>query len=121
MYYSVSGNTRKIAQKIQERTKADLYEVELVGSYASTAAVYRKILLQWVRKKLPVLKKPLPPFGSYDLIFVGSLVWAWTLPAPLLSFLSQSDFKNIKSTMFFICFLVPLFAFFSGVRRGIYG
>ncbi|GHS92068.1 hypothetical protein AGMMS49949_03500 [Alphaproteobacteria bacterium] len=29
--------------------------------------------------------------------------------------------SDIKSTMFFICFLVPLFAFFSGVRRGIYG
>ena len=43
---------------------------------------------------LPALKTGIPDFSDYDVVFVGSPVWWYTVSLPVLSFLSQSDFQG---------------------------
>jgi len=94
VYYSLSGNTRNIAMRIKEKTNADIYEIKTVKEYSSSPMIYITAKKQMNPKNYPELKEKLPDFSRYDLIFVGSPVWWYTIAAPVLSFLSQADFKG---------------------------
>jgi len=95
IYYSLSGNTREIALKIKEKTNADLYEIKTETDYPSSPMVYLTAKKQLNPKNYPKLKlEPLPDFSNYDLIFIGGPVWWYTVPAPLLAFFEQTDFKG---------------------------
>lgn len=94
VYYSLSGNTRNIAMKIKEKTNADIYEIKTVKEYSSSPMIYITAKKQMNPKNYPALKGKIPDFSRYDLIFVGSPVWWYTIASPVLSFLSQADFKG---------------------------
>lgn len=94
VYYSLTGNTRDIAKIIQEKTNADIYEIELNEPYSPGAFLYFKCAFQLMMGELPSLKKELPDLSSYDLILVGAPVWWYTIPPPLRSFLAKCDFQN---------------------------
>ena len=92
VYYSKSGNTKKIAELIKEKTNADIYEIELYGSYyggfvKTLVSAYRQIK----NKEYPKIKNKWPNLTPYDLIFVGSPVWGYTVSPPVLSFLQNAD------------------------------
>jgi flavodoxin len=95
VYYSKSGNTKKLAELIKEKTKADIYEIELDGNYyggflKTLIADYKQIKT----KEYPKIKNELPDLSSYDLIFVGSPVWGYTVAPPVLSFLQSADLSG---------------------------
>lgn len=95
IYYSLSGNTREIALRIKGKTNADLYEIKTEDEYPSSPMIYLTAKRQLNPKKYPKLKNDtLPDLNQYDLIFIGTPVWWYTIPAPLLSFLTQIDFKG---------------------------
>ncbi|MDD5020838.1 MAG: flavodoxin [Endomicrobiaceae bacterium] len=96
IYYSLSGNTREIAMKIKEKTNADIYEIKTENEYPGSPMIYITAKKQMNPKNYPKLKNDntMPDINQYDLIFVGGPVWWYTVPAPLLSFLSQFDFKG---------------------------
>ncbi|MDR2191351.1 MAG: hypothetical protein LBO62_00520 [Endomicrobium sp.] len=97
VYYSLSGNTRNIAEKIKDKTKGDIYEIKLKEEFSRFSA-YAAMIKR--AKTLPELDGQLPDFSGYDLIFVGSPVWAYTLASPVLSFLEQVDFQGKKVVPF---------------------
>jgi flavodoxin len=100
IYYSLSGNTREIALMIKEKTNADIYEIQTENEYPSSPMIYLTAKKQMNPKNYPKLKNDdMPDINQYDLIFIGGPVWWYTVPAPLLSFLSQVDFqgKNVIS------------------------
>jgi len=94
VYYSLSGNTRSIAMKIKEKTNADICEIETVKKYPSLPMLYFTAKRQTKPKNYPELKNEFPDFSQYDLIFVGSPTWWYTVSAPVLSFLYKADFKG---------------------------
>ena len=94
VYYSLNGNTRNIAMRIKEKTNADIYEIKTVRKYSSSPMIYITAKKEMNPKNYPDLKEKLPDFSQYDLIFVGSPVWWYTVASPVLSFLSQADFKE---------------------------
>jgi flavodoxin len=95
VYYSKSGNTKKIAEIIKEKTNGDIYEIELDGNYydgfVKTVAEAGR---QAKTKKYPKIKNALPDFTAYDLIFIGSPVWSYTVTPPVLSFLQSADLSG---------------------------
>ncbi|MDR1195183.1 MAG: NAD(P)H-dependent oxidoreductase [Endomicrobium sp.] len=95
VYYSKSGNTKKVAEIIKEKTNGDIYEIEIDVNYSNgfvkTAIEARK---QTKTKKYPELKNALPDFTAYDLIFIGSPVWSYTVTPPVLSFLQSADLSG---------------------------
>ncbi|MDR1207761.1 MAG: hypothetical protein LBJ89_00240 [Holosporales bacterium] len=106
VYYSKSGNTRRVALKIREKTGADCYEVEPIDDYQRSWKLYWIAVKHFITRKRPKLRGSPPNFEAYDVIFVGCPIWAafpfraWTIPPPLLSFLYQNRFQNKKVVPF---------------------
>ena len=92
VYYSLTGNTKFIAEAIAESINSDILEVKPVKELnAEGGSKYFWGGYQATMKKKPKLK----PFDidplEYDLIFIGTPVWAWTYSTPIRSFLSKYD------------------------------
>ncbi len=100
VYYSLSGNTKDIAQRIQKQSTADLYEIRLKQPFSPGASLYFNIKKQLRDGNYPELAGTLPDFSKYDLIIVGSPVWWYTLATPVLSFLQTADFAGKPVAVF---------------------
>ncbi|MBR1825477.1 MAG: hypothetical protein IJ770_02715 [Alphaproteobacteria bacterium] len=99
MYYSMSGQTEKIAKQIAELTGGELYEIATEEAYSSPS-VYMKSKKEYESKQYPKLAKNLPNFADYDIIFVGGPVWWYTMAVPLFSLLETADFSGKKVVPF---------------------
>ena len=97
-YYSHSGNTRIIAEKIKEFTDGDLFEIKTNHEYPKN---FTDIVNQAKKEKeadfMPELTENID-ISPYDTIFIGSPVWWYTFATPVRTFLSENDFsgKTIK-------------------------
>ena len=98
VYYSLTGNTKIIAEAIAEAINSDILELKPVKELdAEGGSKYFWGGFQATMKKKPKLK----PFDidplEYDLIFIGTPVWAWTYSPPIRSFLSKFNLsgKNV--------------------------
>ena len=94
-YFSHTGNTRAVAQYIQEATGADIYEIVPANpypeSYGDVLARGRQELKDNV---MPELKTAVPDLAPYGVIFVGSPNWFNTVVPPVMTFLSGRDFTG---------------------------
>jgi len=101
IYYSHTGNTKYIAEKIKEKTGGDLFEIQTVRTYPSQySALTEEAKREMQEGDLPALKKGPPNMSSYDLILVGGPVWWYTVATPVMSFLKQADFAGKKVSAF---------------------
>jgi len=101
IYYSLSGNTRSIAEKIREKTGGALFEIETKRTYpAELTATYEEAKRELQSGDLPALKNSPPHMSPYDLILVGSPVWWYTVSTPVMRFLRQADFAGRKVAVF---------------------
>lgn len=93
--YSYSGNTRRVAQILQDVTGGDLLEIntrrDYVGGMATMAAQTR---IERATGLLPSLDVELPDIGKYDRILIGGPVWSYTTATPIARFLSDMDFTG---------------------------
>jgi flavodoxin len=109
VYYSKSGNTRRVALQIREKTGADCYEVKPSENYHRQWMPYWNAIKHFItRKRTEILKNP-PNFDAYEIIFVGCPIWAgtsfhtMTIPPPMCSFLEQNRFQNKVVVPFATC------------------
>jgi flavodoxin len=87
VYYSRSGATRRLADEIAAKTGADVEEIIYTESMSGIIGFVRAGHQSMSQKPAPI--KPLKAdLGGYDLVVLGSPVWAGKLSAPALSFLS---------------------------------
>ncbi len=94
-YFSHSGNTRVIADRIRECVGGDIFEIVPVDPYPRD---YDEVVEQ-ARKELgedyrPPLKTNVENIDSYDVIFVGYPNWWGTVPQPVATFLSGYDLSG---------------------------
>ena len=99
VYYSLTGHTKEIADKIQTMTNADIFGLETAKPLPTGAKLHLTVKDQLKTKKYPALKQ-LPDLTGYDVVFVGSPVWWYTAATPVLSFLEQADFQGAKVAFF---------------------
>ena len=100
VYYSLTGNTKDIAERIQKKTQADVYEIKTAEEIKTNPWFYLKARAQLKEGKYPALAGALPDFSKYDWVFVGFPVWWYTAATPGLSFLDKADFKGRKVVPF---------------------
>jgi flavodoxin len=101
IYYSHTGNTKYVAEKIKEKTVGDLFEIQTVRTYPSQySALTEEAKRELQEGDLPALKKGPPNMSSYDMILVGGPVWWYTVATPVMSFLKQADFAGKKVSAF---------------------
>lgn len=101
MYFSLTGNTIPVAEKLRELTGGDLYRIETAHSYPLERPARTEVPKQELESGVwPELKNPLPDFTQYDLILLGGPVWWYTVSTPLRSVLQQADFAGKKVAPF---------------------
>lgn len=102
VYYSMSGNTDKVANSIKELTGGDIFSIETVENYAR-ADVTDVVKKQISEGYKPKLANSVSNIEQYDTIFIGSPVWWFSVSLPVMSFLSQYDLKSKKIVPFCTC------------------
>ena len=106
VYYSMSGNTRFVAEKMAHVLDADL--IPLIPMKAYPDSGFKKFL--WCGKSAIMGDKPrLEPCdfdgAAYDLVIFGSPVWAGTFAPPLRTFIrdNQVTLADKRTAAFFCC------------------
>ncbi|MBR4430893.1 MAG: flavodoxin [Clostridiales bacterium] len=97
VYYSMHGNVRYVAEKVAKETGADL--IELIPKKAYPDKGMRQFI--WGGSAVTFKKKPdLEPYAfnasDYDLVIIGTPVWASNFVPPLRTFLEDNDLTGKK-------------------------
>ena len=92
VYFSYTGNTRLLAENIQQLTAADIFELQPLVSYSKDYKTVEQQGKQEVETGYkPELKAQVPHLADYDVIFVGTPIWWYTLSPVAASFLSAPE------------------------------
>jgi len=104
VFYSYDGNTKFIAKTIAQTVGADLLQLKPVGEKRWWGPL--KYLFggrQATLKLTPELEPFKPNPQDYDLIFIGTPVWAWNYTPAINSFLTNTKLTNKKIALFCSC------------------
>ena len=95
VYFTRSGNTRKIANLIHQQVGGTLHEIQpeepYPDSYNATVDQAKREIQAGYK---PVLQSTLDDIESYDTVFVGSPNWWDTIAPPVATFLSEYDLSG---------------------------
>jgi flavodoxin len=98
VYYSRTGTTRKAAKQIAENLKCDIEEI-IDKKDRSGAMVYvtggRDAMKKLPTEIGPIKKDP----SQYDLVIIGTPVWAWTITPAIRTYLAAN---KVKKAAFFV-------------------
>ena len=98
VYYSYSGNTKKIADMIQEKIDCDVAVLDPVIPYSDD---YQTVVDQAEEDIMSNFKPEIKPLNidinNYDTIILGTPVWWYTYASPVRTFLNKYDLheKNV--------------------------
>ncbi len=100
VYYSLSGNTRDIAERIGSRIQADLEEIKdnrnrrgILGFIASGNEAYQRL-------STPIDKLKRDP-SQYDCVIIGTPIWGGNISTPVRTFLRE--YKDTFKKVTFFC------------------
>ncbi len=98
-YFSASGVTAKVADKLAKAINADLYEI-------APEVPYTKADLNWMDKKSrssvemndrtsrPAISTTVENMDQYDTVFVGFPIWWYREPSIIDTFMESYDFTG---------------------------
>ena len=104
-YFSASGVTKKVAQKLAEAARADLFEIKPEVPYTSAD-------LNWMDKKSrssvemndksfrPAIAEKCGNMSEYDVVYVGFPIWWYVAPTIINTFLESYDFSGKTIVLF---------------------
>jgi flavodoxin len=98
VYFSLTGSTEFVAKIISEQLHADLCEV-VDKKHKNGKLIYIKGGAASFREKLTKIEVN-KSIENYDLIIVGSPIWAGKITPAIRTFLSQNDFTQKKGAFF---------------------
>jgi len=99
VYYSRTGVTKKLAQKMALELDADLEEVVDTDKRSGVIG-YLRSGRDAMRKKLAIIDPLLYNPADYDLVIVGTPTWANTMACAIRTYLHNYA-KDIKQVAFF--------------------
>ena len=101
VYYSASGNTKRVAEDIAEATDADLFEIVPTEVYTSDDLNWTNSDSRVSRehddeslRDVPLTTTEVPDWDSNDTVFIGYPIW-WGIAAwPVDGFVKANDFTG---------------------------
>ncbi|MBD3355247.1 flavodoxin [Candidatus Woesearchaeota archaeon] len=93
VYYSRTGNTKKVAEDIAKELKADVDEIKDKAKREGFFN-YFKSGYHAARKKLTEIGTAKDPF-KYDLVIIGTPVWSWTVTPAVRTYMDKNEFKKV--------------------------
>ena len=103
-YFSATGNTKKVAEKVAKAVGADLFEIEPTEKYT-------KADLNWLNPKSrttvemkenvkPNIVRTVPNLNDYDTVCLAFPIWWYKEPTIIDKFLEENDMTNKKLYVF---------------------
>ena len=104
-YFSASGVTKGVAEKLARAAGADLFEIKPEVPYTTADLDWRdktsRSSLEMTNKAhRPALAKEDAKIGEYDVIFLGFPIWWYVAPTIINTFLESADFSGKKIILF---------------------
>ncbi len=106
VYFSATGTTRGVAEKLAEGLSADLYEIVPQEPYTDADLNYSNSKSRTSMETddpacRPAIAGELPDLTAYDTIFIGYPIWWGDTPRILSSFVEQVDLTDKILAVFF--------------------
>ena len=104
-YFSASGVTKSVAEKVANAVEGDLFEIEPVQKYT-------KEDLNWMNKNSrssvemkdktsrPAVLNKVQNINEYDTIVIGFPVWWYTAPTIINTFIEENDLAGKNAYVF---------------------
>lgn len=104
-YFSASGVTKKVAEKLSDAVGADLFEIK-------PKVKYTKADLDWMDTKSrssiemndksfrPAIAEKYNNMADYDVVYVGFPIWWYVAPTIINTFLESYDFSGKTIVLF---------------------
>ena len=94
IYFSNSGTTEKLAQKIKKDTQGDLIKIIPEREYGGYIISIFKMIGEKVTKNTRSFINDIPDLSVYDTVFVGYPIWGGKAPVIVQNFLKCCDLKG---------------------------
>ncbi|MFC1742108.1 flavodoxin family protein [Nanoarchaeota archaeon] len=99
VYYSRTGTTRKAGKAIASELKCDVYEITSPVKRGGPIG-YMKCGREGMRKMLTKIDAVKNDPAEYDIIVIGTPVWAWNMSSPVRTYLRDNKDKFKKVAFF---------------------
>lgn len=99
-FYSRTGTTRKVAHELAERLGADVEEIVDTRSRSGLLGWFSAAKDATLRRGTGI-EPPQEDPADYDLVLVGTPVWAFTVSCPVRSYLQQQR-ERLPEVAFFL-------------------
>lgn len=104
-YFSASGVTKNLAQKISDVLGADLFEIKPAVPYSNedldwTNRNSRSSIEMKDKDSRVEIAEKISDMDKYETIYLGFPIWWYVAPHIINSFLEQYDFANKKINVF---------------------
>lgn len=91
-YFSRTGITKKLAEKVAHKTGADLFAIEPVKKYSGNYLLcVAEAKMENLKKARPAIQSKPPKLADYDTVVVMFPIWWFTCPNIILTFLEEND------------------------------
>jgi flavodoxin len=100
-FFSRTGNTRRIAEFIQQELGCDSFDIQVVDPYPTDYdATVERARRELDSDSRPDLAADLDNTNSYDTVFVGYPCWWGTMPMAVFTFMEAHDLSGKKIAPF---------------------
>ena len=98
-YFSVSGTTKRLAERLAQATGADLFEIKPAQPYTAADVDWRNkrsrsSVEMEDRSSRPAIASKVADMASYDVVFVGFPIWWYREPSIIDTFMEAYDFAG---------------------------
>lgn len=99
VYFSWTGHTREVAEAIAAGLGADLEAIREVNRRSGWLAFLRSAY-EVLRGKLVAIVEPQKDPAAYDLVVLGTPVWAGRMSSPLLAYVTRERSRLARIAVF---------------------
>lgn len=104
-YFSASGTTKKVADKISSVVNGDLFEIEPVDKYTNedldwTNKDSRSTIEMNDKSSRPAIVRKIANIDNYEKVVIGFPVWWYTAPTIINTFIEENDLTGKKIYVF---------------------
>lgn len=108
LYYSNGSHTKEVAQNLHSIVGGDIKEIELLEKYPNNIFKMSKLVRKQIKEGyFPQIEDI--DISNYDIVFIGSPIWNFSMSLPAKTFLKNNNFENK--------ILIPFFTYSGGANK----
>ncbi|MGZ4857761.1 MAG: flavodoxin family protein [Methanobacteriaceae archaeon] len=107
VYYSSTGNTRKIAEELADALECDIEEIIDMDDLADASEV-RHYESDDISQKPTIIKETVNDPANFELLVIGTPVWNMNMSAPIRTYITQNQ-ARFNNVAFFATAMGPNF------------